>query len=85
MPTINGTFRLRPRPEDFARCVWCDDWTDFRMKTPGRPDLGEVPLHAFCAAQVIVAFEDFAAARRLDAGAQPPLRLARLLDRPTPA
>jgi hypothetical protein len=85
VPTINGMFRLRPRLEDFARCVWCDDWTDFRMETPGRPDLGTVPLHAFCAAEVIVAFEQYAAARRLDTGAQPPLRLAHLLDRSAPA
>jgi hypothetical protein len=55
------------------------------METPGRPDLGTVPLHAFCAAEVIVAFEEYAAARRLDTAAEPPLRLAHLLDRSGPA
>lgn len=34
-------------------CVWCQSPTDIRAKTPFRPDLGAVPLHLFCAAEII--------------------------------
>lgn len=65
---IDGTFRLRPRPEDYAPCVWCTTPTDVRMRTPGRPDIGSLPLHGGCAAAVIVAYQEHLAGRRLEAG-----------------
>lgn len=53
---IRGTFPLRPQPSDYRRCVWCQTGTTTLMETPGRSDLGAVPLHAICAAEIIEAF-----------------------------
>jgi hypothetical protein len=80
MPTIRGTFRLRPRPEDFAPCVWCVLPTDVRMITPFRPEIGSVPLHAGCAGAIIVAYEEFQATKRLSAADT--IRMQRLLEHP---
>jgi hypothetical protein len=79
MSTIRGTMNLFPRPEDYRPCVWCGHGTDSRMRTPGRPDLGEVPCHAGCAAAIVAAFDAFSARRRVDPGAAATAQLARLL------
>lgn len=56
MPEIRGTIPLDDRPEYQVPCVWCAFPTSTRAETPGRPDLGEVPLHVLCAGAVIVAY-----------------------------
>lgn len=52
-------------PAAEAPCVWCLGPTDIRAETPFRPDLGRVPLHLFCGADVIDAFNRFKASRTL--------------------
>jgi hypothetical protein len=80
MPTIRGHFSLRPRPEEWAACVWCEAPTSFRMVTPFRPEIGSVPLHAGCAGAIIVAYEEFLRTRRL--GPDDVVRMDRLLAMP---
>lgn len=45
VPRDEGVFIERP-------CVWCLDATDILADTPFRPDLGAVPLHMLCAAEI---------------------------------
>jgi hypothetical protein len=56
VPEISGTFPLRPTAADYRSCVWCEVPTSTLMVTPGRVDLGAVPLHALCAGQIITAY-----------------------------
>lgn len=51
-------------------CCWCGGLTDVRAETPFRPDLGTIPMHIFCAADVIRTFEAMQAGRTLEAAAQ---------------
>jgi hypothetical protein len=64
MPEIRGTL-TRDGAGPMRPCLWCTEPTDTMAETPGRPDLGEVPLHVWCAGEVIVAY------RRLTAPAGP--------------
>jgi hypothetical protein len=80
MPTIKGSFSLRPRPEEWAPCVWCEDPTSFWMVTPFRPEIGSVPLHAMCAAEIIFAYNEFQATKKL--GPVDAVRMTRLLEIP---
>ncbi len=54
MPEIRGTLAIDGRT--FGPCVWCGDLSDALGETPGRPDLGSLPIHVFCAGAVIVAY-----------------------------
>lgn len=52
MPEITGgAFTGR-----WAPCSWCGEQTDSWGDTPGRPDLGRIPIHIMCAGAVVVAF-----------------------------
>lgn len=65
--SIRGRAPLVPGSEGYQRCVWCGQRTDVMMATPGRPDLGSVPLNAYCAAEVIWAYQDWVAGHALPA------------------
>lgn len=49
---------LTPRVAGLLPCVVCHETTtDVRMRTPGRPDVGEVACHGGCAAFLVALFE----------------------------
>lgn len=48
---------LNPRDDRWGTCVWCAEQTFVWMQTPGRPDIGVVPLHAFCAAEIVSIYD----------------------------
>lgn len=52
MPEITGAAFTG----SWAPCSWCGEPTDSLADTPGRPDLGRIPMHIICAAAVIVAY-----------------------------
>lgn len=64
MPEIRGLLDAGPP----APCVWCGEPTGNRAETPGRPDLGAVPLDVFCAGAIIVAYRKAREGRLLPAG-----------------
>lgn len=67
MPTIRGWLGpLRPALSDWHPCVWCTYPTTTMMATPGRPDVGALPLHAVCAALIIFAYREQTAGRLLE-------------------
>lgn len=66
MPEIRGTLDSGP----LAACVWCAEATSNRAVTPGRPDLGEVPLHVRCAGEIILAYRRLGEGKLLAAGAK---------------
>lgn len=66
MPEIRGRLDAGP----IAACVWCSEATSNRAVTPGRPDLGEVPLHVWCAGEIIVAYRRLGAGKLLPDGAK---------------
>lgn len=68
MPEIRGTLS-REAGARLAPCVWCVEPTDARAETPGRPDLGEVPLHVWCAGEVVVAYRRLREGKLLTDGA----------------
>lgn len=72
MPEITG--RLSADGRTYGPCVWCGEASDALGITPGRPDLGSVPIHVFCAGAVLVAYRrwrsglaDVATLRRMEA------------------
>ena len=74
MTTIKGTMSIFPQDRRWGTCVWCQSRTFVWMLTPGRPDLGSVPLHAMCAAEIVAAFDNYKATGKLHP------HLARLLE-----
>ena len=54
MPEITGT--LSADGSIYGPCVWCGEPSDALGITPGRPDLGSVQIHVFCAGAVLVAY-----------------------------
>ena len=54
MPEITGT--LSADGSTYGPCVWCGEPSDALGITPGRPDLGSVPIHVFCSGAVLVAY-----------------------------
>ena len=40
-----------------GRCVWCGETCWTKADTPFRPDIGQVPLHLFCGADMREAYK----------------------------
>jgi hypothetical protein len=53
VPTIRSHVPYPDVVAPVAACVLCGEPTDIRAETPFRPDLGRVPLHLFCSAELI--------------------------------
>jgi len=68
MPTITSTMPRQPGPE--WPCAWCKAPTDVLADTPGRPDIGRLPLHIGCGVAILRAFERLRAGMVLDASTQ---------------
>lgn len=89
MPEITGTI-TRDGAGTMRPCVWCGEGTDTLADTPGRPDIGRVPLHVWCAGAVIEAYRRLGQKRLLgDGGAAAKIvayeaRLAALAAPPVP-
>lgn len=79
--TLYGRMPRQPEPE--RPCIWCRKPTDITFDPTAMPHLGPQPLHMFCAAALIRAFERWQRGQvlsardmeRLRALAQPPRQL----------